>query len=213
MRHGREARPVLALAVSHSSLLFTHSSSPTPPPARPQKPHLVKFAAHVCLPIPLSAAAPFGPAPRLVARPGFHDCAGMACRAGCAGTWQATVAGHARQPERAPDRCRSADAAGHRRQRVAGGAVPRLGNAALRPVQPAPGHHFAASGCPAPPAHADARHRGGAGADAAAAVGATEFHRRWQLRPEGGPASGHGRGKAAAGKRRLPQCGAGAGPG
>ena len=41
---------------------------------------------------------------------------------------------------------------------AAGAAVPGLGNPALRPVQPAPGHRLAAPGRAAPPADAQARH-------------------------------------------------------
>ena len=75
---------------------------------------------------------------------------------------------------------------------AAGAALPGLGNPALRPVQPAPGHRLAAPGRAAPPADAQARHRGGAGADAAAAPArrcATSSATRFDVRgrPEARP--------------------------
>src|SRR5690606_17826584 len=86
--------------------------------------------------VPRPAVAPQRPAPRLVARSRQPQRPGLARGARGAGPRRATAAGRARYPCRAPARSRPAHPARPRRG-PAGGAVPRLGNPALGPLQPA----------------------------------------------------------------------------
>src|SRR5690606_7108984 len=90
-----------------------------------------------------------------------------------------------------------------------GPGLPRLGDPALRPFQPAPRDRLAAPGHPAPPADDEARRAGGAGADAYAAPAAAVLRHRQQLRPARGPAPGPRRREAPPARRRLPQRAAG----
>src|SRR5690606_19382425 len=194
-------------------------SAPPPPAAAgahgPGAPRRLQWTAHAVVQtsrVLHSPASPAWPGPRLVER------ARLALRTGLAPgpgrprpSWPDPVRGP-RHAVRPPGRVRPAHPAGLR-GRPSGGALPGLGDPALRPLQSASGHRQPAPGRAAAHAAAGARDRGGAGADPAAAPAPAALHLRQQLRPEGRPAPGPGRGEAAPGGGRLPQRAAGAGSG
>ncbi len=116
-------------------------------------------------------------------------------------------------PARRTRRCRRGTPRGRtailRACRPAGAFLPRLRNAAVRPVLSAPGHHLAPAACPRPPAVAEARPGRHRPADRAAAPRTPYVHRRACARDPCRRRTRPGEFSPAAGRRRVRQRAAG----